>query len=327
MSLLIKSTALSADEGPHVELLEKAGFTHKLTDRTLNYWDAPQLIQEVRDCVAIVAGSEPYTRQVLDALPNLRVITRTGVGFDAIDLKACDEKNIVVATTPGVNHHAVAEHAIAMLMAIGRGFPFRDLEVRRGQWHRVQTPRIMGSTIGIVGLGRIGQAVATRAAGLGMKILGYEPYPNPEFIQKWGIELTSLDDLLSRSDYVTLHNPSTAETKHMMNASTFAKMKPGSVIINTARGALIDEKALYDALKSGHLRGAGLDVFEKEPLVKESPLLEFENVIFCGHLAGLDIESQRDTLTMCADTVIRCKNGGWPAERIQNLKGRTDWKW
>jgi D-3-phosphoglycerate dehydrogenase len=327
MPLYVKSTALSADEGPHVQLLNDAGFTHQLTDRSLNYWDGDQLVKEIKDCVAVVAGSEPYTRKVLEQMPKLRVITRTGVGFDAIDLKACDEMSIVVATTPGVNHHAVAEHAMAMLMAIGRGFPFRDLEVRRGEWKRVQTPRIMGSTIGIVGLGRIGQAVATRAVGLGMKVLVCEPFPNPEFVKQWGLELTSLDDLLKRSDYVTLHNPSTAETKHMMNAERFAMMKPGSVIINTARGALIDEKALYDALRSGHLRGAGMDVFEIEPLPKSSPLLEFENVIFCGHLAGLDVESQHDTLTMCADTVIKLKNGGWVGERIQNLKGRSDWKW
>ncbi|AMV21214.1 phosphoglycerate dehydrogenase [Planctomyces sp. SH-PL14] len=327
MPLNVKSTALSADEGPHVALLQEAGFTVQPVDRTLDYWNPDTLIREAQGCCAIVAGSEPYTRDVLHALPGLRVLARTGVGFDAIDTKTCDELEIVVATTPGVNHHAVAEHAIAMLMAIGRGFPFRDLECRRGQWLRVQTPRIMGSTIGIVGLGRIGQAVATRAVGLGMNVLSCEPYPNPEFVQTWGIELTSLDDLLSRSDYVTLHNPATAETRHMMNAERIGQMKPGSVLINTARGSLIDEKALYDALKSKHLRGAGLDVFEKEPLAKSSPLLEFENVIFCGHLAGLDVESQRDTLTMCADTITRLKNGGWPSERIQNLKGRSDWKW
>jgi phosphoglycerate dehydrogenase-like enzyme len=323
----VRCCALVSDDGPHFNLLQAAGFTVLPGTRNLNLWNEDELIGELKDCVASVAGSEPYTPRVLKSLPKLRVIARTGVGFDAVDLATCDELGIVVATTPGVNHHAVAEHTIAMLMGLARGFPELDRKVRVGDWERFATPRVLGTTLGLVGLGRIGQAVATRGVGLGMKVLACEPNPNPEFVQQWGIEIVSLDDLLSRSDYVSLHNPFTPASKHLMNRERFAKMKPGSVFLNTARGGLVDETALIAALESGHLRGAGLDVFEIEPLSLDSPLLKFKNVMLAGHVAGLDNESQCDTLTMTADTILQLHQGKWPKDRIQNLKGVTNWKW
>lgn len=323
----VKCCALNCDEGPHFDILQADGFEVLPGDRSQNFWDEASLIKELTGCSAVVAGSEPYTRKVLESLPDLRVIARTGVGFDAIDLHAADDRKIVVTTTPGVNHHSVAEHTIAMLMAVARGFPDLDQRVRTGRWKRIAYPRIMGRTIGIVGLGRIGQAVATRAVGLGLKVLCHEPYPNQDFCDQWKIELTDLNTLLEQSDFVTLHNPMTPETKKMMNRERFARMKPGSIFINTARGALVDEPALIEALKSGHLRGAGLDVFEKEPLPTDSPLIGFSNVLLAGHVAGLDIESQRDTLIMAAETIRDLRKGQWPAQCVQNLKGCTNWKW
>lgn len=323
----VKCCALNSDEGPHFEILGSAGFAVEPGNRSVNFWDADVLVNELSGCVAVVAGSEPYTADVVERLPELRVIARTGVGFDAIDLRACDARGIVVTTTPGVNHHSVAEHTIALLMGVARGFPDFDQRVRTGRWLRIAYHRVMGSTIGIVGLGRIGQAVATRAIGLGMQVIAHDPYANQQFVAEHSIELVSLDDLFRRADYVTLHNPLTAESRHMMNAETFARMKSGSVFINTARGGLVDETALYDALKSGHLRGAGLDVFEVEPLPLDSPLLEFSNVLLAGHLAGLDIESQRDTLTMAAETIRDLRDGQWPKFCIQNPQLTSDWRW
>lgn len=320
-------TSLSAESGPHRTLLPAGGFEVVFPSAGCNLYDNATLLQEAQGIDAVITGSEPWPRHVIAALPQLRVLSRTGVGFDAIDLAACDDHQVVVATTPGVNHHAVAEHTIALLMGISRGFPRRDQYVRKGTWLRFSTPRVMGRTLGIVGLGRIGQAVATRALGLGMKLLAYDPFPNQEFARHWQIEMTGLDDLLSRSDYVSLHLPVTPETRRMINAQSLAKMKPGTVLINTARGALVDEPALYDALKSGHLRGAGLDVFDVEPLPLSSPLLTLENVFASGHLAGLDDESQFDTLTMASDTILQLHRGDWPTERIRNLVGVTNWKW
>lgn len=323
----VMCTSLNAEHGPHLEIFQKAGFDVQVAPRSIDLWQEDNLINLLGDCQAVLAGSEPYTPKVIESLPNLRVIARTGVGFDAIDLTACDKAGVVVTTTPGVNHHSVAEHTLALLLGVARGFPDNDRRVREDRWQRIARPRVMGRTLGIVGLGRIGRAVAWRAAGLGLKVLAYEPYPDQEFVQQWRIELVGFEKLLEQSDYVSLHLPMSAESKHLMNAETFAKMKPGSVLINTARGALVDEAALYEALKSGHLRGAGLDVFEVEPLPMTSPLLELDNVLFAGHLAGLDEESHDDTFKMAAETVINLQKGQWPAFCIQNLKGEKDWTW
>ncbi|HEY0984577.1 MULTISPECIES: phosphoglycerate dehydrogenase [unclassified Schlesneria] len=320
-------TALGTEGGPHVELLSKAGFQVVDAPRDVNLYNPELLFPYVKDSVAVVAGSEPWPASLIAACPQLRVLARTGVGFDAIDVPACNQHRVIVATTPGVNHHAVAEHTFALLLGVARGFPARDQQVRACTWLRASTPRVMGRTIGIVGLGRIGRAVATRAVGLGMKVVAFDPCSQREFCEQWGIQLASFEDLLRVSDYVTLHLPMGAETKHIMNARTFGLMKPGSVFINTARGLLVDENALIDALKSGHLRGAGLDVFEVEPLPGDSPLLKMENVLLSGHLAGLDDESHHDTLKMSAETIISLSQGGWPTEAIRNLPGVTDWKW
>lgn len=320
-------TALSTETGPHFEILEKAGFECVVVDRTKDIFKYENLLPEVKDCVGVIAGSEPWPDALIKQCPNLRVLSRTGVGFDAIDLASCDKHRVVVATTPGVNHHCVAEHTMAMLFAASRLFPKRDMLVRQCNWVREATPRIWGSTIGVIGLGRIGQAVVVRARGVGMNVVAYDPFPNKEFCQQWNVELASIDDLLKRSDYVSLHLPAGAETNHLMNAKTFAMMKPGSVFINTARGALVDEPALIDALKSGHVRAAGLDVFEVEPLPNTSPLLKLDNVIMSGHVAGLDVEALRDTLIMSAETIVTLRDGGWPTECVRNLVGVKDWTW
>lgn len=320
-------TSLNAEEGPHFEIFESAGFDVSIVPRDRNLFDPRQLREAVAEADAIVAGSEPYGPEILRELPRLRVIARTGVGFDAIDLPTCDEVGIVVTTTPGVNHHSVAEQTIALLMGIARGFPEQDQRVRAGRWKRVAYPRVMGRTIGLVGLGRIGQAVATRAVGLGLKVLAHEPFPNADFVQQWNIELVDLEELFRRSDIVSLHCPLTSENRHLINERTLSLMPPGSLLVNTARGGLVDETALYSALKSGHLQAAGLDVFEVEPLPLDSPLLELPNVLLAGHVAGLDIESHNDTFAMAARTIIDLHGGGWPQECIQNLKGGADWSW
>ena len=320
-------TSLNSDEGPHLGLLEAAGFTvrHAAPGRSL--FDGQVLKAAAEGCAAIIAGSEPWPRWLIESLPELRVLSRTGVGYDAIDIAACDERRVVVATTPGVNHHAVAEHTIALLMGAARGFPLRDQQVRAGIWKRVSMPRVMGRTLGIVGLGRIGRAVATRAVGLGMQVIAYDPYPPLEFAEQWRVPMTTLEDLFRRSDYITLHLPMSPDVMHLVNAQTISWMKPEAVLINTARGLLVDERALCDALRSGQMRAAALDVFEIEPLPIDSPLLVLDNVLLSGHMAGLDHESQFDTLTMAADTIIQLRDGKWPTERIRNLAGVKDWRW
>ncbi len=316
-----------AKSGPHLRILKEAGFEVLPSNKPNGSLHADSLIEQLQGCAAVIAGSEPYTAEILKACPDLRVIARTGVGYDSIDTAACDQADVVVAVTPGVNHHAAAEQAIALLMGVARGFPTADRMVREGRWGYAAQPRVIGSTIGIVGLGRIGQAVATRAVGLGLKVVAHEPLPPEEFVKQWDIELTSLEDLLGRSDYVSLHCPYSKDSHHLMDAERFAQMKQGAVFINTARGMLVDETALVRALRNGHLRGAGLDVFEVEPLPLDSELLTLPNVLLAPHLAGADNESRNDTLTMSAETLIQLSRGEWPADRIVNLKGATNWSW
>lgn len=320
-------TALSTETGPHFQLLADAGFECVVVDRSLNLWDTATLTKAIAGYEGIIAGSEPYPAEVLENSPALRVLSRTGVGFDAIDVPACDRLGIVVAITPGVNHHAVAEHTIAMLMGLARGFPQADTEVRRGVWTRTARPRVMGRTLGVVGLGRIGQAVAWRGIGLGMNVVAFDPYPPAGFLSEHDVTMVSLDELLSMSDYVSLHSPATPQTRHLINRETIARMKEGAVLINTARGSLIDEAALIAALQSGRLRAAGLDVFEKEPLPVSSPLVGMQNVMLAGHIAGLDQESHDATCAMAANTIIRLQRGEFPSECVQNLKDTPDWKW
>lgn len=320
-------TALNAESGPHFKMLADAGHECLVPDRSRDLWNNDVLIDTLKGIDAVIAGSEPYPPNVIAAIPQVRVLARAGVGFDAINLKACDEKKIVVATTPGCNHHSVAEHAIAMLMALGRGFPALDQEVRRGEWKRIPYPRISECTLGLVGLGRIGQATATRAIGLGMTVIAFDPYAPADFVKKHGITLVSLEDLLKRSDFVSLHSPATPETKNMINDKSLATMKSSAVIINTARGPLIDEAALIRALKSGTIRAAGLDVFEVEPLPLDSPLIGMPNVLLAGHVAGLDNESHDATWSLGAEIILKLHRGEWPADCIQNLKGTCGWKW
>ncbi|WP_278472902.1 phosphoglycerate dehydrogenase [Gimesia maris] len=321
-------TAKMCEFGPHFEILQAAGFEVDTVPTEVDLRKEPhRVVEQVQGYDAVLAGAEIYSREVLEQLSDLKVISRYGVGFDAVDLAAADAQNIVVTITPGVNHHSVAEQAFALLMGIARMTRTQDRAVRSGEWERELTPRVWGSTIGIVGLGRIGQAVATRAIGMGMHVLAYDPFPNEEFAKTHQIKLLSLEELLKQSDYVTLHLPVTPETIDIINRDTLAIMKPGSVLINTARGGLVDENALVEALESGHLRGAGLDVFKKEPLPVESPLIKLENVLLSCHTGGLDQESHRDAYAMAAQNIVKLHQGEWPVECVMNMKETTGWKW
>ncbi|WP_417386227.1 phosphoglycerate dehydrogenase [Gimesia sp.] len=321
-------TAKMCEFGPHFEILQAAGFEVDTVPTDVDLRKEPhRVVEQVQGYDAILAGAEVYSREVLEQLPELKVISRYGVGFDAVDLAAADAQNIVVTITPGVNHHSVAEQAFALLMGIARMTRTQDRAVRSGEWERALTPRVWGSTIGIVGLGRIGQAVATRAIGMGMHVLAYDPFPNEEFAKAHQIKMLGLEELLKQSDYVTLHLPVTPDTVDLINRDTLAIMKPGSVLINTARGGLVDEDALVEALESGHLRAAGLDVFKKEPLPVESPLIKLENVLLSCHTGGLDQESHRDAYAMAAQNIVKLHQGEWPVECVVNLKETTGWKW
>jgi D-3-phosphoglycerate dehydrogenase/(S)-sulfolactate dehydrogenase len=282
--LLVSHGSLHARE--RLAPLAEAGF--ELVER----WDLDQtrdgdaLVAALDGVWATVAGSEHYTRTVLDRAPSLRAIARCGVGYDAVDVAAATDHGIAVLTTPGANADAVADLALMLMLACRRRLLVVDRTARTGGWRPPELARDLASaTVGIVGLGAIGRAVARRLHGFDCRILAVEPFPDLEFCTRYDIELRPLDELLPEVDVLTLHAPLSEDTRHLIGERELALMKPSAVLVNTSRGAAVDEAALVAALASGRLAGAGLDVFEQEPLTTSNPLTAMEQVVLSGHAA------------------------------------------
>jgi D-3-phosphoglycerate dehydrogenase / 2-oxoglutarate reductase len=241
------------------------------------------------DAVGVIAGSEPITRQVLEEAGTLKVVSRNGVGYDAVDLDAATDLGVVVAYVPDAMVDAVADMTIGLLLAVARRIPQFDSLMKQGEWQRHIGDDVTGRTLGLVGTGRIGMAVARRAQAFRMRLLGCDPYPNAAFGEELGGKYVPLDELLETSDFVSLHSPATPETRGIINERALARMKPSAYIINCARGSLIDEAALIRALTEGRLKGAGLDVFSKEPPDPDSPAAELArlpNVVAVPHVSS-----------------------------------------
>ncbi|MCB0138884.1 MAG: phosphoglycerate dehydrogenase [Caldilineaceae bacterium] len=242
----------------------------------------------------LVRSGTQVTAEVIQAGANLRVIGRAGVGVDNIDVDAATRAGIIVVNAPTGNTVAAAEHTVAMLMALARNIPQADAHVRSGGWKRSQYTgiEIRDKVLGTVGLGRVAQEVVRRARGLGMTVLAYDPYISSEFAAQHGATLTSLDEMLPQVDFLTLHVPLTEQTRNTIGAPQLARMKPNARILNVARGGVLDEQALADAVQSGQIAGAALDVFEQEPLGADSPLRSCPQIILTPHLGASTIEAQ-----------------------------------
>lgn len=293
----------------------------------VNQLTEAELIDTLHGVVATVAGSEPYTPRVFAAHPQLRVVARVGVGFDAVHLPTATASGVCVTIAPNTNHGSVAEHTFALMLGFTRHLPIRHQTIADGGWPRHMSQPLRGRTLGLAGLGRIGKAVAVRAAAFEMNLVAFEPFPDVAFCEKHGIALVAFDQLLAESDFVSLHLPLTPETRHTMNRDTFAKMKPGAVLVNTSRGGLVREVDLIEALRGGKLAGAALDVFEQEPLAVDSPLRALPNVVLTPHAAGVDIQSLGDMARSAAEAVAALKRGEWPAEKVVNPEVRERFRW
>ncbi|HHB90326.1 MAG TPA: phosphoglycerate dehydrogenase [Anaerolineae bacterium] len=266
-----------------------------------------QLIQTIPDYDALIIRSgTQVTADVIRAGQKLKVIARAGVGVDNIDIPAATEAGIIVANAPTGNVAAAAEHTIALLFALARHVAEAHRSMREGAWDRkaFMGVEIANKTLGLVGLGRVAGHVCRRAVGLGMNVLAYDPYVSQEYAQNMGAELVSLDDLLARSDFISLHLPLNEATRGLINAETLAKVKPGARLINTSRGGVIDERALLAALDSGQLAGAALDVFTQEPLPPDSPLRTHPRVVLTPHIGGSTTEAQFQVALDAAQQVI-----------------------
>jgi D-3-phosphoglycerate dehydrogenase / 2-oxoglutarate reductase len=260
----------------------------------------------------LVRSSTQVTEELLRSAPRLKVIGRAGIGVDNIDVPAASRRGIAVMNAPGANTVSAAEHTIALLFALVRQIPPAVDSMRRGEWDRKRFggTELRGKTLGLVGLGRIGMHVAGIARALGMDVIAFDPYLAEEKAADLGVTLMSLEEVLKLADVVSLHAPLTDATRHLLNAERLALMKPGAVVVNAARGALIDDNALVDAVKSGRLAGAALDVFEPEPLPADSVLRSCEKIILTPHLAASTQEAQHRVADEICDSIRKALEHG-----------------
>jgi D-3-phosphoglycerate dehydrogenase / 2-oxoglutarate reductase len=275
-----------------------------------------EVIAAAREADAILVREAPVSGRVIDALPRCRAIVRYGVGVDNIDLEHARKRKIYVANIPGYGAEEVSDHAAALLLACIRRLRTRDANLRCGRFETdIQEPifRSTGKTLGLIGYGQIGRALHRKWKGfLPRRVLVFDPYVRPEAIRENGAEVVDRDELFSESDYISLHATLTPQTRHIINAESLEKMKPTAIIVNTARGELIDEKALAKALSQGRIAAAGLDVFEQEPLGPDHPFIDLPDVVLSGHVGWYSKDSVKELQTRGAQEIVRVLAGGVP---------------
>ena len=308
-AVLCATPVLSANRALLAPLTE-AGVEMRWNERGRNLTEA-ELIEALDGVVATVAGIEPYTERVLAAAPGLKVIARVGVGYDMVDVAAATRHGVAVAMAFGTNHEAVADHTLALMGAAAHRIVEYDRRVRAGGWGTFLHGQLHEATVGVIGFGRIGRAVAKRCLGFSMNVLIADPVADAETVARLGYRLVELDELLRQSDFVSVHAALSAETHHLIDARRLARMKPTAILINTARGGLIDEQALVQALTGGRLGGAALDVFEIEPL-PDGPLRHLEQVVLTPHVAGLSAASLRAMAHRASENILALLRGRDP---------------
>lgn len=263
----------------------------------------------IADVDAILVGDDKINRRVLSHANKLKVIAKSGIGVDSIDLAAAKERGIAVANAPGTGADTVADLAMGLMLCVSKKIMQSNRMVMEGKWPLLRGNDIAHKTLGIVGFGAIGRAVAGRAAGFGMRLLAYDPFALPEAAEKLGVQMRDLDDMLPECDYVSLHIPKTPETIDLFDARRLACMKQGAYLINTARGGIVNEDALYAALQSGRLAGAASDVLAKEPPDMRHKLLDCEQFLLTSHIGGSSVESLRVTARVSAENIIAVLEG------------------
>ncbi|MCS6907634.1 MAG: phosphoglycerate dehydrogenase [Anaerolineales bacterium] len=314
--VLITARSFRKIPGPHIDEWVREGYEILFPpyDRPL---EAQELVEYIQDVDAAILGLDKVSREVLLKASRLRVISRYGVGVDNIDLEAATELGVIVTVTPGANSVAVAELTMALILALARKIPAHDRIVRSGKWNRLEGVEIMGGTLGIIGAGRIGQEVGIRARAFGMEILFTDPLPPPEeWIRATQAKSVSLEELLSESDIVTLHAPLNEGTQHLLDANRLSLMKPTAFLINTARGGLVDEKALFEFLRSGRIAGAAIDTFEVEP-TDPSQFADLDHFISTPHIGSATYQTALRMGWLATQNALIALRGGRP-EHVVN---------
>jgi D-3-phosphoglycerate dehydrogenase / 2-oxoglutarate reductase len=318
--ILLTTTSFQDTPGEHHKLLDDAGFEIVRDRGPLPESRMLELVAK-GDFDGWLIGDDAITRAVIQkSLPRLKVISKYGIGLDKVDVKAATELKVPVTFCPGVNHTTVAEHVFGLMLAIYRDIVPQCNFVKSGEWKRLTGHELFGKTIGVIGMGRIGKEVATRARAFGMNVIGYDIYWDDKFAQANNVtRAASIEDVLKASDIVTLHTNLTAETRHLINDKRLALMKKGSVLINTARGELVEINDVIAALKSGQLLGYGADVLDQEPPPKDHPLFACLNAVITPHIGSRTYESVARQAKMAAENLIAVLNGQKPLAQANTI--------
>jgi D-3-phosphoglycerate dehydrogenase len=285
----------------------RADMSQKMTEE--------RLIELLDGVEAVIVGVVPMTARVLENAPGLKVVSAHGIGVDHIDLHSAAKLGVIVANCPGANNQAVADLTIGLMVSVARQIPLVDQDVRNGKWGRYHGSELWKKTLGLIGLGRIGRAVAKRALGFDMQVLAYDPYVDGQQARAIGVTMTSFEEVIASADFLSLHAALTEETRHLIGKRELERMKSSAFLINTARGGLLDAEALCTALTEGKLAGAALDVFDCEPPVG-SPLLELRNVVVTPHIGAHTKESIERVGVLAAQNVVQALQTGESLYRV-----------
>ena len=310
MKILVTPTSF----GPTAKLAPKEKLLAFADEIVYNPHSRPltedELIPLLDGCEGYLAGLDFITEKVINAAQNLKVISRYGIGCDRVDLEAAKKRGIIVTNTPGANADAVADLTLGLMLSVARMIPMLDHSTKQGEWKRNTGIELSGKTLGLLGFGMIGKAVARRALGFGMTVLAYDPYIDEAYANENGILSRSFKHVIEESDFISLHLPLLESTANIIGKENIEKMRPGAIIINTARGGLIDEAALYKAIESGHIGGAGLDAYENEPPDASQPLYQLPNVVTTPHTGAHTAEASLNMATMAVDNLISVLESG-----------------
>ena len=305
MKIVITARNFSTGDDSAVRLLQARG--HEIVDLSEADMGAgtPEsaVWEAIGDAEAAITGLEPCSRAVLEHCPNLRLISRRGIGYDSVDIDACRDHGVALCRTVGAVEGAVAEHVLAYILYFARRVDLQNVPMHEGRWQRIMTPGAKSRKLGLVGFGGIGKEIALRARPFGMELYYNCRHPNADWARAYGVKYLPMDELLETCDYVSANVPLTESTRHMFNAETFARMKPGSIFINIARGPVADIPALRAALDSGHLGGAAIDVFDREPCT-DSPLIGCPNALLTPHSASYTSENFTAMNVMAAQNLL-----------------------
>ena len=309
--VLVSARSFRKMQGEHWRVLQDAGYEIVTPEQDQPLKEA-EMISIIGDVDAALVGNDAVTERVIAAAPRLKVVSKHGVGVDNVDVPAATRAGVIVTNTPGANQVAVAEMAVALIMALTRKLAYHDTLVKSGGWSRIIGTEIAGKIVGLVGLGRIGKEVVLRLEGFQVKFLAYDVYQDNTFAAEHGVRFVTLDELLAESDIVTLHAVLTADTQSLIGEKELSLMKSSAYLVNTARGGLIDEQALYRALSENRLAGAGLDVFADEPPTN-SPLLQLgDKVLLAPHLGAQTTETVLRMGRMAAENIVQVLRGEKP---------------